>query len=174
MQHCSFVVHAPAIGSHIGGGAQLPFVHTLLQQSVPVVHAPPVGVHGVVHRCVPGSQIPWQQSASTAHVAFWALHTSSPKSQRGGSCSSSHTPEQHPICEPELQVSPIPRQVVFAGSSWHSPPVQMLEQHSAGELQSSDWTWQIAPPHVPLLQFRSQQSVALVHDAPLPRQKLVH
>jgi hypothetical protein len=56
----------------------------------------------------------------------------------------------------------------------HFPPVQMFEQQSALTVQFSDWTSQIAPPHVPPLQLRSQQSVALEQVAPLPRQKLVH
>lgn len=113
--------------------------------------------------------MPWQQSASTSHVAFCPEQVPSAKSQR--SSVSSQTIEQQPICEPELQVSPVPRHSVFAGSSSHSPAVlQMFEQHSAFTVQSSDWTLQISPVHVPLLQLRSQQSVAFVHDAPSPRQ----
>ncbi len=117
MQHSASVVQPVPIGSQAGGGAHEPFVHTLLQQSAPVVHVEPVGVHGVVHSFVCGSQMPWQQSESIVQLAFCALQVPGPKSQRGGSCVVSHTIEQQPCCEPELQVSPTPRHVVFAGSS---------------------------------------------------------
>lgn len=117
MQHWASVVQPVPIGSHIGGGAHVPFVHTLLQQSALVVHVAPVGVQGVVHSFVPGSQMPWQQSESIVQLAFCALQVPGPKSQRGGFCMVSQTIEQHPIWEPELQVSPVPRHVVFAGSS---------------------------------------------------------
>jgi len=117
VQHWASVVQPVPIGSQAGGGAQLPLVQTLLQQSGPVVHVPPVGVHGVAHSFVCGSQMPWQQSESIVQPAFWALQTPGPKSQRGGFCVTSQTIEQQPCCEPELQVSPTPRHIVFAGSS---------------------------------------------------------
>jgi hypothetical protein len=89
----------------------------LLQQSAPVVHAPAVGMHTVAHSCVVGSQCASQQSLSIVQLEFCALHTVVAKSHRGGFCVSSQTIEQQPCCGPELQVSPMPRHVVFAASS---------------------------------------------------------
>lgn len=47
----------------------------------------------------------------------------------------------------------------------------MFEQQSAFVVHGSLSTPQMAPPHTPPLQFRSQQSSARVHLAPLPEQK---
>ena len=145
---------------------QVPFVHTLLQQSAPVVHVPLSAVQGVSQS--PPLQIPWQQSLSTVHVAPCAAHEALPASQRWVCLS--QTIEQQPLCGPELQFSPIPRQVVFAMSSWHIRPfpvsMQMFEQQSPFAVHGVLSSPHSAPPHVPPLQFKLQQSVAFAQVWP--------
>ncbi len=143
----------------------MPFVHTLLQHSAPVVQVLPLAVHGVSQR--PPSQTPWQQSLSTMQVAPCAAHDALPVSHR--CVCLSQTIEQHRLCGLELQLLPILRQVVFAMSSWHSLPfpvsMQMFEQQFASAAQGSLSWPHSAPPHVPPLQFKLQQSVAFAHGA---------
>jgi hypothetical protein len=50
----------------------------------------------------------------------------------------------------------------------------MFEQQSALWTQVSLSTLHSAPPHLPALQLRSQQSVAFAHAAPLPSQMSAH
>lgn len=99
---------------------------------------------------------------------------SAPKPQRFGSVPLSQTIEQHPFCGPALHVSPVPRHSVFAGSSSHVSTLQMFEQHWELVVHGSLCTAQIGPPHVPLLQLRSQQSIAFTHAAPLPAHAFAH
>ena len=116
-QHCALLVQAPLICVQLVGGVpQTPAVQLLEQQVALPVQAPPAGVHGVLHACVAGSQMPWQQSPSTVHAAPCARHTPAAKPQRGGSTVWSQFIEQQPEPGPELQVSPVGRQSVFVAS----------------------------------------------------------
>ena len=117
-QHCALVVHAPLIWTQlVGGGAQLPAVQVLEQQPALLVHAPPTGVHGVLQTRIVGSQIPRQHCASVVHAALSPRQVSLPKPQRFGSIVSSQTLVQQPRPEPEVQVSPVGRQLRFARST---------------------------------------------------------
>lgn len=173
-QQSVLTVHEPATGVQFVGGWHVPLLHTLLQQSAAVMHAPAVGVHCVTQSPVVRSHVPLQHSAFVVHEAFCALHVSEPKPQRFGSVSLSQTIEQHPFCGPALHVSPRPRHSVFAGSSSHVPASQMFEQHCELVVQGSLCTAQICPPHVPLLQLRSQQSIAFSQAAPFPAHTFAH
>jgi hypothetical protein len=68
-----------------GGASHEPFVQLEVQQSAPVTHVPPDGVHTVVHVLVAASQCFEQQSASLAHVAFSPLQRPFGAMHRGGS-----------------------------------------------------------------------------------------
>ena len=117
-QHCALVVHAPLIGVQLVAGIeQLPAVHVLVQQPALLVHAPPTGVHGVLHTCAVGSQTPRQHCASVVHAALSPRHVSLPKRQRVGSTVSSQTSVQQPRPEPDVHVSPVGRQFRFARST---------------------------------------------------------
>jgi len=121
-QHCEARVQTAPMGKHAGGGGRhRPATQLKLQQLPSTVHVAPLAAHGVVQRWVVVLHTPRQHSALVVHVEFWALQVLGPNSHRGGSRVSSHTVEQQPFCGPELQVSPVPRHVVFAGSSWHCP-----------------------------------------------------
>jgi hypothetical protein len=173
-QHCPFAVHAEPTDSQAEPRlAHEPFVHTLVQQSALTVHAPATATQAAGwHVCVVVLHVPWQQSASVAHVPPWARHASLPNTHRDVSLS--QTIEQQPCCGPELHVSPIPRQVVLAMSSWHWPAMQMFEQHCELAVHGSLSTPHSMPPHTPPLQSRLQQSVALVHATPSATQSGKH
>jgi len=116
-QHWALLVQAPLIGVQlVDGVAQLPAVQVLEQQAALPVHAPPTGVHGVLHTCVPGSQTPRQHCASAVHAAPSPRQVSAPKPQRFGSLVSSQTSVQQPRPDPDVQVSPVGRQSRFARS----------------------------------------------------------
>lgn len=132
VQHCDDVLQPTPIGvqtvpESVAGGwgaSHDPLVQLAAQQSAPVVHPPLVGTHGVEHFFVPGSQWPEQQSASAAHVAVVPRHADGGSPHRGGLTvlsqrSSVGVARQHPLCGPELQVSPVGRQVEFAESMAH-------------------------------------------------------
>ena len=122
-QHCALLVHAPLICVQLVlGMPQLPAVQVLEQQPAPFVQAPPTGVQGVLQTRVVGSQTPRQHCASAVHAAPSPRQVSLPNMQRFGSTSSSHTLVQQPRPEPDVQVSPVGRQLRFARSTWHSPP----------------------------------------------------
>ena len=111
-------MQAPLIGVQLVGGVpQVPAVQLLEQQVAFPVQAPPFGVHGVLHRCVVGSQIPRQHWLSAVQAAPSPRQVSAPNPQRTGSIVSSHTFVQQPRPEPELQVSPVGRQSRFARST---------------------------------------------------------
>jgi hypothetical protein len=82
------ILHTGAPASLPGGGgggagaSQVPFVQLDVQQSAPVVHAPPLGAHGVVQVCEVGSQWPEQQSALVVHVAVCPRHAPGGSPQR--------------------------------------------------------------------------------------------
>jgi hypothetical protein len=116
-QHCVLLVHAPLICVQLVlGMPQLPAVQVLEQHPAPLVQAPPTGVHGVLHTCVVESQTPRQHCASAVHAAPSPRQVSPPNMQRFGSALSSHTFVQQPRPEPDVQVSPVGRQLRFARS----------------------------------------------------------
>lgn len=80
---------------------------------------------------------------------------------------------QQPRCGPDVQVSPVGRQVEFAESIWQVPPVQIPEQHSAAALHDSLWSLQSWAAQTPPKQPREQQSCARVHAWPFARQASV-
>jgi hypothetical protein len=117
-QHWALLVQAVPICWHpVAGIEQLPAVQLLEQQPALLVQAPPAGVHGVLHRRVLGSQMPRQHCASPVQAAPSARHVSAPKAHRLGSMDSSHTSVQQPRPEPDVQVSPVGRQLRFARST---------------------------------------------------------
>ncbi len=120
-----------------------------------------------------GWQVPLQQSASVVHPAPVTWQVPGPCTQIGGFWRSSHTSQQ-PLLVPELQVSPVGLQSGLERSIWHSPSVQMFEQHSAATVHGSLSILHCAPPQTPPLQFSSQQSKALVQAVPAPTQKGRH
>src|SRR5438270_5665933 len=86
VQHWASVVHAPAVGWQLTGGAtHAPPVQTLVQQSAAAVQAPPVAAHGVLHTWAVASQTPRQHCAVVVQAAPCARQVSAPKPQRGGS-----------------------------------------------------------------------------------------
>jgi hypothetical protein len=174
-QHCALVVHAPLIGVQLVVGIeQLPAVQLLEQQPALLVHAPPTGVHGVLHTCVAGSQTPRQHCASVVQAALSPRQVSLPKRHRLGSTVSSQTSVQQPRPEPDVQVSPVGRQLRFARSTWHCPPWQMFEQQSAFAAQLSLSTLHSPPPQRPPKQPSEQQSSAFVHATPSAKHAFVH
>jgi hypothetical protein len=174
-QHCALVVQAPLICVQLVGGVpQAPAVQTLEQQPAFPVHAPPTGVHGVLHACVAGSQTPRQHCVSAVQAAPSPRQVSVPKWQRLGSTVSSQTSVQQPRPEPEVHVSPVGRQSRFTRSTWHCPPWQMFEQHSAFVVHASLSTLHSPPPQRPLKQPSEQQSSAFVQATPSAKQAFVH
>jgi hypothetical protein len=174
-QHWALVVQlTPICWQPVGGGEQLPAVQVLEQQPALLVQAPPTGVHGVLQTCVVGSQMPRQHCASVVQAAASARQVSAPKSHRFGSTVSLHTVVQQPRPEPDVQVSPVGRQLRFARSTWHSPPWQMFEQHSAFVVQASLSTLHSPPPQRPLKQPSEQQSSAFVQATPSAKHAFVH
>jgi hypothetical protein len=122
-QHCAGLVQPTPIGVQLVDGiAQLPAVQVLVQQPALLVQLPPMGVHGVLHTCVVGSQMPRQHCPSLVHAAVSPRQVSAPNAQRFGSIDSSQTVVQQPRPEPDVQVSPVGRQLRFARSTWHCPP----------------------------------------------------
>jgi len=121
-QHCALLVQAPLICVQLVGGVpQVPAVQVLEQQAALPLQAPPAGVHGVLHTCVAGSQMPRQHCVSAVQAAPSPRQVSAPKRQRFGSIVSSQTSVQQPRPEPDVQVSPVGRQLRFARSTWHCP-----------------------------------------------------
>ena len=117
-QHCALLVHAPLICVQLVGGVpQVPAVHVLEQQAALPVQAPPAGVQGVLHACAVGSQMPRQHCASAVQAAPSPRQVSAPNLQRFGSTVSSQTSVQQPRPEPDVQVSPVGRQLRFARST---------------------------------------------------------
>jgi hypothetical protein len=117
-QHCALPVQAvPICWQPVAGIEQLPAVQLLEQQPALLVQAPPAGVHGVLHRCVVGSQMPRQHCVSAVHAAPSPRHVSAPKLHRLGSIDSLHTSVQQPRPDPDVQVSPVGRQLRFARST---------------------------------------------------------
>ena len=117
-QHCALLVHAPLIWVQlVAGMPQAPAVQLLEQQAALLLQAPPTGAHGVLHRRVVGSQIPRQHCASEVHAAPSPRQVSPPNMQRLGSLLSSQTSVQQPRPEPDVQVSPVGRQLRFARST---------------------------------------------------------
>jgi hypothetical protein len=117
-QHWALVVQVvPICWQPVVGIEQLPAVQVLEQQPALLVQEPPVGVHGVLHRCVVASQMPRQHCASAVQAAPSAWQVSVPKPHRFGSMVSSHTFVQQPRPEPEVQVSPVGRQLRLARST---------------------------------------------------------
>jgi hypothetical protein len=112
----------PICWQPVGGVEQLPAVQVLEQQPALLVQAPPTGVHGVLQTCVVGSQMPRQHCASDVHAAVSPRQVSPPNRQRLGSALSSQTSVQQPRPDPDVQVSPVGRQLRFARSIWHWPP----------------------------------------------------
>jgi hypothetical protein len=122
-QHWALVVQAPLICAQLVLGVpQLPAVQLLEQHAALLAQAPPTGAQGVLHRCEAGSQTPRQHWASAVQAAPSPRHVSPPNLQRFGSIVSSHTSVQQPRPEPDVQVSPVGRQLRFARSTWHCPP----------------------------------------------------
>ena len=174
-QHCALVVQVVPICWHpVAGIEQLPAAQLLEQQPALLVQAPPTGVHGVLHTCVAGSQMPRQHWVSAVQAAPSARHVSAPKAQRLGSMDSSQTSVQQPRPEPDVQVSPVGRQSRFGRSTWHWPPWQTFEQHSAFVVQASLSTLHRPPPQRPLKQPSEQQSSAFVQATPSAKQAFVH
>ena len=117
-QHCALLVHAPLICVQlVVGMPQAPAVQLLEQQPALLVQAPPTGAHGVLQTRVAGSQIPRQHCASDVHAALSPRQVSPPNMQRLGSMLSSQTSVQQPRPEPDVQVSPVGRQLRFARST---------------------------------------------------------
>ena len=117
-QHCALVVQAtPICWQLVAGIPQLPAVQVLEQQAPLAVHAPPTGAQGVLQRCVVASQTPRQHCASAVQAAPSPRHVSAPNPQRFGSMVSSQTSVQQPRPDPEVQVSPVGRQLRFARST---------------------------------------------------------
>jgi hypothetical protein len=176
-QHCAPLVHAEPTAPHAEPrSAHEPFVHTLLQHCASVVHAPDAATHATWHVCVVVSHAPWQQSSSTVHAPFCAAHVALPASQRWVWLS--QTSEQQPLCGPELRFSPMPRQVVFAASSWQTTPLpvsmQMFEQQSAFAAHAWLSCPHSAPPQTPAWQSRLQQSVAFAQVWPSATHSAMH
>ena len=173
-QHCALLVQAPLICVQLVPGApQAPAVQLLEQQPAALVQAPPTGAHGVLQTCAVGSQTPRQHCASAVHAALSPRQVSLPNMQRFGSALSSHTLVQQPRPEPDVQVSPVGRQLRFAKSTWHSPPWQMSEQHSAFAVHASLSTLHSPPPQRPLKQPSEQQSSDFVQATPSAKQAFV-
>jgi hypothetical protein len=173
-QHCALDVHAPLICVQlVPGGAQAPTVQLLEQHPVLPVHVPPTGVHGVLQTRVAGSHAPRQHCPSVVHAAFSPRQVSAPNMQRFGSWLSSQTSVQQPRPEPDVQVSPVGRQLRLARSIWHSPPWQMSEQHSAFVAQVSLSTLHRPPPQRPPKQPSEQQSSAFAQATPSAKQAFV-
>lgn len=158
----------------VGGVPQVPDVQLLEQQSAFPVHAPPLGVQGVLQRRVVGSQIPRQHWLSAEQAAPSPRQVSAPKPQRLGSIVSSQAFVQQPRPDPEVQVSPVGRQSRFARSTWHCPDWQMFEQQSELCVQGSLSILQRPPPHRPPKQPSEQQSSAFVHATPSAKQAFGH
>jgi len=117
-QQPASLVQAPPTGvQEVGGGVHAPAVHRPLQHEPLAVQAAPSAVQGVLQACVVGSQTPRQQSALVVQAAISARQVSVPNWQRGGSARSSQTSVQQPRPDPELQVSPVGRQLRFARST---------------------------------------------------------
>jgi hypothetical protein len=175
LQQSPFAVQLePSCVHGFTGGAHAPAWQLPEQQSQSVVHVADCAAHGSTHDFVFGSQMPRQQSPSCAHVAPSAWHAPDP--HRGSLSVLSQMPEQQPCCGPELHVSPVPRHVVFCGSSWHWCVFgsQMFEQHSAFAWQGSLSTPHSGVPHLPFQHPRPQQSIAFVHAAPFARHAAAH
>jgi hypothetical protein len=65
-----------------GGASHTPLVQLDEQQLAPVVHAPFVATHGVMHVLLVASQCFEQQSALLEHVAFCPRHAPGGSPQR--------------------------------------------------------------------------------------------
>lgn len=96
LQQSAPVVQPCPSGTHgFTGGLHVPVVQLPEQQSQLVAQVPAFAVQGVLQTLVCGSQMPWQQLASTVQVAPSGLQAVEP--QRSGFCVLSQMPEQHPI-----------------------------------------------------------------------------
>jgi hypothetical protein len=142
------------------------------------LHAAPSGKHASTHFFVAGSHFLLQQSRSAVQSAVLPRHPVGGRLHRGGSkVTLSHksfcgVARQHPRCGPEVHVSPVGRQVEFAGSTSHSPRVVLHtpEQHSAFAAQRSPGSAQSLGAQTPLKHPSEQQSCARVHGTPFPLQ----
>jgi hypothetical protein len=113
---------APASAPGAGPGAsQPPFVQLDEQQFAPVVQGPAVGVQGVMHVWLVGSQCCEQQSASLMHAAFCPRHAPGGRTQRpsGPQRSFCCVAPQHPDCGPLPQSSPVGRHIELGRSTLH-------------------------------------------------------
>ncbi len=166
-QQSALLAQVAPTAVQLGGTAsQRPAMQVLLQQPALAVQVPPVGVQGVLQTCAVASQVPRQHSAVEVQAAPSARQVSAPKPQRGGSTLSSQRSLQQPRPEPELHVSPVGRQLRFGRSTWHSPPWQTFEQHSALAAQRSLSTLHSPPPQRPPKHPSEQQSSAVWQAAP--------
>lgn len=153
---------------------QVPLVQVPAQHGVAALQVAPGAAHGVVQLKVfapmavhwPRQQLPAPPSG--AHAAPVPRHVSAPKTQRGlGRTSLSQTPQQV-VPPPEVQVSPVGRQLVTF--TLQRPLSQRWPQQSTFAAQFSPDTLQSAPPQRPLLQASEQHSSARVQATPSPKQ----
>jgi hypothetical protein len=106
-------LHAAIATPHVAGAPP----HRAVQQSAADAHEVPSAMHGAVHERTPfeaGPQVPRQQSVSCAHGVPFARHGPGPKSQRLFCVSQA---AQHAVPPPELQSSPVARQLATESSA---------------------------------------------------------
>jgi hypothetical protein len=137
-------------------------VHANPQHSAPMVQAAPSPRHGIWQTIRPVAfvvHVPLQHCASIVHAAPSPRHIVGSLAQRPPL-----QPKQHSLGSRSSHSSPAGRHWMSSSTRWHRFEVsQIIEQQSRGVVHGWRLGLHIAPPQVPPVHAREQQSCGFLH-----------